>query len=158
MAFAFVESNTITTYPVFTSDVRARFPNVSFPTNLNSLSAADLAEYGVVSVVTESRPSYDENTQSLAEGAPVLNAGVWRQTWNISSLPAETIALNLSKRQDIARAQRGQLLQSCDWVVTMHKELGTTIPAAWKTYRQALRDVPAQEGFPDNITWPTEPS
>ena len=30
MAFAFVESNTITTYPVSTSDVRARFPNVRF--------------------------------------------------------------------------------------------------------------------------------
>jgi hypothetical protein len=40
----------------------------------------------------------------------------------------------------------------------MHKELGTNIPAAWKTYRQELRDVPSQAGFPDSITWPTEPS
>tara|TARA_R110000787_G_scaffold186342_1_gene297884 strand:+ start:1166 stop:1384 length:219 start_codon:yes stop_codon:yes gene_type:complete len=31
------------------------------------------------------------------------------------------------------------------------------VPDAWRTYRQALRDVPAQSGFPDNITWPTEP-
>ena len=31
------------------------------------------------------------------------------------------------------------------------------VPEDWRTYRQALRDVPAQSGFPDNITWPTEP-
>ena len=158
MAFAFVESNTITTYPVSASDVRARFPNVSFPSNLNSLSAADLAEYGVVSVVDEPRPSYDEKTQTLAEGAPVLNAGVWRQTWNISSLSAELIATKLALREHTQRTRRDQELDSCDWVVTMHKELGTEIPSAWLTYRQALRDLPAQAGFPDSITWPTKPS
>ena len=158
MAFAFVESNTITTYPVSASDVRARFPNVSFPTNLNTLSAADLAEYGVVSVVNELRPSYDEKTQTLVEGSPVLNAGVWRQTWNVSSLSAELIATKLALREHTQRTRRDQELDSCDWVVTMHKELGTEIPSAWLTYRQALRDLPAQAGFPDSITWPTKPS
>ena len=158
MAFAFVESNTITTYPVSASDVRARFPNVSFPSNLDSLSAADLAEYGVVSVVNELRPSYDEKTQTLVEGAPVLNAGVWRQTWNVSSLSAELIATKLALREHTQRTRRDQELDSCDWVVTMHKELGTEIPSAWLTYRQALRDLPAQAGFPDSITWPTKPS
>ena len=29
--------------------------------------------------------------------------------------------------------------------------------AAWATYRQALLDVPQQEGFPNNVTWPTKP-
>lgn len=28
----------------------------------------------------------------------------------------------------------------------------------WKAYRQALRDIPAQSGFPNDITWPSEPS
>ena len=28
----------------------------------------------------------------------------------------------------------------------------------WRTYRQALRDVPTQEGFPNTVTWPTKPS
>jgi hypothetical protein len=30
--------------------------------------------------------------------------------------------------------------------------------SAWTTYRAALRDVPAQSGFPNSITWPTKPS
>ncbi|MGJ8660392.1 MAG: tail fiber assembly protein [Bacteroidota bacterium] len=29
---------------------------------------------------------------------------------------------------------------------------------AWATYRQALRDITVQAGFPDNITWPQEPT
>ena len=29
--------------------------------------------------------------------------------------------------------------------------------AAWATYRQALRDIPSQAGFPNEVTWPTEP-
>ena len=28
----------------------------------------------------------------------------------------------------------------------------------WTNYRQALLDVPAQDGYPDNITWPTKPT
>ena len=35
--------------------------------------------------------------------------------------------------------------------------LADRITDEWKTYRQALRDVPSQAGFPDNITWPTKP-
>ena len=33
-----------------------------------------------------------------------------------------------------------------------------TLRSNWKTYRQALRDVPTQAGFPGNVTWPTKPS
>jgi hypothetical protein len=33
-----------------------------------------------------------------------------------------------------------------------------TMSSAWTTYRAALRDVPAQSGFPNSITWPTKPS
>ena len=32
-----------------------------------------------------------------------------------------------------------------------------TMSSEMATYRQALRDLPAQEGFPDTITWPTKP-
>ena len=39
------------------------------------------------------------------------------------------------------RAKRDTLLNETDWIVTKAKETGTTIPTAWKTYRQALRDI-----------------
>ena len=51
------------------------------------------------------------------------------------------------------RAQRDGKLFETDWRASSD----LTLSDAWKTYRQALRDVPTQSD-PDNITWPTEPS
>ena len=84
-----------------------------------------------------------------------------------SEIDAEVTRLNNAEPMRLLRAERDRLLTACDWVVTMHKELGTNIPAAWKTYRQALRDLPASaspsldsDGYLDmtSVTWPTEPS
>jgi len=51
------------------------------------------------------------------------------------------------------RAQRNYKLLDTDWRASSD----LTLSDEWKTYRQALRDVPTQSD-PDNITWPTEPS
>ena len=66
----------------------------------------------------------------------------------------------------LLRIERDQRLASCDWRIVMAKETGSNIPAAWKTYRQALRDLPASaspkldsNGDLDysSVTWPTQP-
>ena len=54
-----------------------------------------------------------------------------------------------------ARAQRDQLLAESDW--TQLPDVPAAIKDAWAVYRQALRDVPQQSGFPANIVWPTRP-
>lgn len=66
----------------------------------------------------------------------------------------------LAYQTALMRQERNRLLANSDWV-----ELPTAIArltaeqfSAWMTYRQALRDVPAQEGFPNTITWPTQPA
>jgi hypothetical protein len=51
------------------------------------------------------------------------------------------------------RAERDGLLVASD-----HMALADRITDEWRTYRQSLRDVPAQSGFPTNVTWPVEPS
>jgi hypothetical protein len=55
------------------------------------------------------------------------------------------------------RVVRNRLLAETDWVVTMHKELGTNIPAAMKTYRAALRDITDSATSLDDVTWPEKP-
>ena len=55
------------------------------------------------------------------------------------------------------RAVRNMKLAETDWVVTMHKELGTNIPTAMKTYRQALRDITDSATSLDDVTWPEKP-
>ena len=52
------------------------------------------------------------------------------------------------------RAERDSKLMDSDWMGFSD----VTMSSAWKTYRQALRDLPASESDPDDITWPTEPS
>ena len=51
------------------------------------------------------------------------------------------------------REKRNTLLAETDWWATSDR----TMTQAETDYRQALRDVPAQDGFPTNITWPTKP-
>jgi hypothetical protein len=51
------------------------------------------------------------------------------------------------------REERDALLAATDWMANSD----VTMTSGWATYRQALRDVPAQSGFPNTITWPTKP-
>ena len=55
------------------------------------------------------------------------------------------------------REVRNQKLAETDWVVTMHKELGTNIPTAMKTYRQALRDITDDATSLEDVKWPEKP-
>ena len=57
----------------------------------------------------------------------------------------------------IARARRDGLLFASDWIVTRSLETDDAIPPEWLSYRQALRDVPQQDGFPESIAWPELP-
>ncbi len=56
-----------------------------------------------------------------------------------------------------ARKKRNALLTSSDWVVTKAAESSAPLDFEWASYRQALRDVPQQSGFPANIDWPVAP-
>ena len=58
----------------------------------------------------------------------------------------------------ILRGERNQLLADTDWIVTKAKETGTNIPTAWKTYRQALRDITDTYKSQLTVVWPTKPS
>jgi len=40
----------------------------------------------------------------------------------------------------------------------MITDTGNPVPTEWQTYRQALRDITEQTGFPENIEWPQEPT
>jgi len=76
-------------------------------------------------------------------------------------LPADEIAIIESRKKQAennlptelaneARNKRNQLLASTDWTASSD----ITMSDAMKAYRQALRDVPAQSGFPTTINWP----
>jgi len=70
-------------------------------------------------------------------------------------------ALEQEKAKEISqthvRKKRGRLLTESDWVTIRATDTGTPVPTEWQTYRQALRDITEQTGFPENIDWPEKP-
>ena len=94
-------------------------------------------------------------------------------TWLTSFKPTESelddkvIELDKSEALKILRIERNEKLIDTDWVVIKSNETGVPVSDSWKTYRQALRDLPATSspkltstGYLDynSFTWPTEPS
>ena len=75
--------------------------------------------------------------------------------------------LDAAEAMKLLREERNVLLSETDWMVIKSQETGVAMSNAWKTYRQALRDLPASstptldanyELDLSSVTWPTEPS
>ena len=60
------------------------------------------------------------------------------------------------ERAAAARGERNALLAATDW--TQAADVPQATKDKWAPYRQALRDVPGQSGFPTNIRWPVKPN
>jgi len=122
-------------------------PTTSFP---DKPSDELLAGWGVYPYTMLEPPAYDRLTQTVVRTAITEINGAWVQSWTVSDMAAEDAARNV-------RDQRDRLLQETDWIVIKSYERGQNIPAEWELYRQALRDITEQAGFPYEVTWPTKP-
>jgi len=151
--FAKIENNQVAEYPVTEFDIRARFPNTSFTTDFIS----GLPD-GYVRVQPAGQPAEDE-MKVITQGQPILVDGVWTQTWTqadkytAEELAAQNAVKEDNEKQEV-RDKRDSLLQMSDWTQLADAPVDKN---AWATYRQALRDVPAQSGFPWTVTWPDAP-
>jgi hypothetical protein len=54
----------------------------------------------------------------------------------------------------LTRAERNSLLTASDWTQVEDSPVSKT---AWASYRQSLRDITSQAGFPHTVVWPTKP-
>jgi len=98
------------------------------------------------------RPAYD-HTKNIQEGTPVLIDNVWTQVWNVTDATSEEIAERTANESANVRAQRNQRLVDTDWSGLSD----TTMSSEMTTYRQALRDITNQAGFPWTVNWPSQP-
>ena len=69
------------------------------------------------------------------------------------ALEAAWAAGETDRLAEMARAERNAKLAETDWTASSD----VTMSDAMTSYRQTLRDVPAQSGFPTDITWPEKP-
>ena len=80
--------------------------------------------------------------------------------WEPYKTAEEQKVIDTPLEAKVVRAKRDELLNKYEWTVTS-PDLTDDKKAEWKTYRQALRDLPDQSGFPweaDGMTWPTKPT
>jgi len=66
--------------------------------------------------------------------------------------------ISADQKWEKIRVGRNKDLLSSDWTILPDSPFNDAKIAEWKTYRQALRDLPTSVGNPDDITWPTKPS
>lgn len=115
-----------------------------------------LASMGVYPVRPTNQPSFDRN-QRVQAVVPVLIDGEWVEEYVIVSKTEEEIATDLMMTSAGARQHRNTLLMLCDWTQIADSPLSEEKKQEWATYRQALRDIPLQEGYPFSINWPAQP-
>lgn len=149
MLIAKVENNVV----LEVADYRSIFPNTSFPPS--GISAEFMAENSCLPVTVWKQ--HDRATQRLVSAEPYIEDD---QVYTVQvanksqeELDAEAEAAT-TKAAASVRAERNRKLADSDWTQLADAPIDQT---AWATYRQALRDVPTQAGFPHEVTWPTEP-
>ena len=150
------------------TELRAENKNMSFPKAWNT-SVHDALNVDPVLEAPAPEPSAAYKSV-VRNGAVQDGKGNWVYAWkeqemfteytdeegNVQTVAAQKTAYDTANTAALAateRAKRTALLMETD-----HYALAdVTMPDAMKTYRQALRDVPQQAGFPSNITWPDKP-
>lgn len=157
---------------ITTGQLKAAHPNTSFPKNittevldhfgydpvLNGAQATVTAPYGV-----STRDGVEEiNGQWFTRfvAGPIFT-DTTDDDGNVTTAADNEAAYRAEIDNAVAtriRAERDQKLAACDWTVLADSPLTTAKKTEWKTYRTGLRDITAAEGFPHDVTWPTEPS
>jgi len=127
--------------------IRNANPNTSFAL---PLSDAALAGLNMAKLLEDVRPSYDADTQIVIEDAVEERSGSYYQTYSVIDRSAEAIANDLANKKSQVRAQRNARLTETDWAILPDSPLNDYDKNLMASYRTALRDVPAQDGFPNN--------
>ena len=142
--FVKVTNGEVEQFPYTLGHLRRDHPNTSFPKYvLDDM----LATYNVFRVQNAAKPDHNTDTQYLqSNDAPTLIDGVWTIGFTV-------VNKTQAEAEECIRMKRNTLLQDTDWWAVSDR----TMTTAQTQYRDALRDIPAQDGFPFSVTWPTKP-
>jgi hypothetical protein len=137
---------TDTTSIVSDRQVRKANPNTSFP---STFSSSVLTDFGLLVLDFDAKPSATDS-QKVIEGDIEVRDDVAYQTYAVADKSAEKIASELDGKKANVRAQRDAQLSATDWAILPDSALLASDKAIYTNYRTALRDAPAQDGFPAN--------
>lgn len=108
---------------------------------------------GVDPVFEGPQPSTSGPYEYVARQGVEMIGDKWHTKYVVQTLDDEGKAAKDEETKKSVRADRNQRLAETDW----RFRSDMTPSQVWKDYCQALRDVPAQAGFPHNVQWPNKP-
>ena len=124
--------------------------NITLPTSIGNTSipkgATGLEAFGLYPIVGD-EPAVTER-QRIAGPQYVFDGAQVNRVYSVEAIPDE-------EKAGQVRSERNTKLAATDW--TQGKDIPDNISTAWAAYRQALRDVPQQAGFPWVVEWPAQP-
>lgn len=127
--------------------------NTSFPKKPDNQL---LASFGVYPAVMGDQPSFNNATHgaSLNDTATKID-GVWTYGWTITKYTDSELAAGQVALAEDMRTIRNEKIAESDWMALAD----VTMADNWKTYRQALRDLPTHSDWPNlkDSDWPTKP-
>ena len=152
MLYVKAKDGVVIAYPYTQTDLIRDNPSTSFPSG--GISPDSLAGWNVFPVHFADQPVVDPLAQRVVELAPMYDGQSWIQQWAVEALSQDEINANAAQQAAAVRADRNARLAATDWTQIADS---TADKPAWAAYRQALRDVPSQNGFPQSVTWPEQP-
>jgi hypothetical protein len=135
---------------MYEGEFRALFPNTSLPQQLTETLINDMGG----DVVFEGPQAQPTRYQFAFRSGVEQIEGKWYTKYSVSDMDQEAIAAKDTEQAKAMRSQRTDKLKDSDWTQVADAPVDK---AAWATYRQALRDITAQPGFPWTVTWPDAP-
>jgi hypothetical protein len=144
-------------------EVRSMYPNTSFP---SQWTPALVEELGLDPVFESPTPTTTRYQTAFKDGVEQDAQGRWLWKWSIGPIFTDNEEGTAAEQEaaykaridaeaaKAVRASRDSKLAECDWTQLSDSQVDK---AVWATYRQELRDVPAQTGFPYDINWPVKP-
>ena len=129
------------------SEFRALHPNTGFPIQLTEQIINDFGG----DVVFEGPQAQPTRYQiGFRDGVELVN-GKWFTKYSVADLDDDAIAAKDAEQAKAIRTQRNQLLAESDWTQLADAPVDKTV---WSVYRQSLRDISLQKGFPWDVVWP----
>jgi hypothetical protein len=155
--YAKIVNSVAVEYPVFEGQLEERHPDRTYPLDISG----DPIPEGYVRVKPfQPAESPTEIRYKYVMAMPKLIDGEWTESYDKVERSAEELSLANESLSAQVRIDRDKLLKHSDnrirsdvWDKYTDQE-----KAEWADYRQALKDIPDQPGFPTDVEWPLEPS
>lgn len=118
--------------------------------NFADLSREQWDELGYNEAIPYTREPYTNYETEWVKGDDLIYREVV-----VSETP--DVNARVAAQSNELRSKRDALLTETDWTQLTDTTMDDEVTVLWQGYRQALRDVPQQQGFPLNVDWPEAP-